>query len=71
MSELIEIMLNGEARDVPAGLNLQSLLEMLELHPRTIVVEQNGQIIPRDRYGDTQVAAGDSVELVHFVGGGK
>ena len=71
MNEMIEVMLNGEARKVPGGMNLERLLEFLELHPRTIVVEQNGQIISRDRLGETQVAAGDALELVHFVGGGK
>jgi thiamine biosynthesis protein ThiS len=34
------------------------------------VVEHNRQIVRRPALGDTALAAGDTVELVHFVGGG-
>lgn len=62
--------MNGDAREIPAGLTVQSLLEHLELQPRLVVVEHNGDILRRERYPETGVASGDSLELVHFVGGG-
>jgi thiamine biosynthesis protein ThiS len=34
------------------------------------VVELNRQIIRRPRLAETALADGDTVELVHFVGGG-
>jgi thiamine biosynthesis protein ThiS len=34
------------------------------------VVERNREIVRRVRLGETMVAEGDSIELVHFVGGG-
>ena len=37
---------------------------------RTVVVELNREIVRRPQLGATTVAAGDSIELVHFVGGG-
>ena len=40
------------------------------LDPRTVVVELNREIVRRPRLGETMLAAGDAVELVHFVGGG-
>ncbi len=68
--ETIEITLNGEERILPAGLTVRGLLQHLDLHERLVVVERNRQIIRRDDYADVEVAAGDTIELVHFVGGG-
>lgn len=66
----IAITLNGEEREVPAGLTVRDLLAHLGLHERLVVVELNREILRRGRYGEVPVSAGDEVELVHFVGGG-
>jgi sulfur carrier protein len=66
----IEVRLNGEVREVPAGLTVEQLIRHLELQPRLVVVERNGEILRRDGYAEVGVAAGDTLELVHFVGGG-
>lgn len=68
--ETIRIMLNGEEREVGAGRTVGQLLADLELHPRMIVVEHNREILDRALYDETEVLAGDTLELVHFVGGG-
>ncbi len=49
---------------------MRSLLDALELHPGTVVVELNREILERDRYGEVEIHDGDTIELVHFVGGG-
>jgi thiamine biosynthesis protein ThiS len=69
MSDL-EIIVNGERRQVPAPSTVADLLRHLELDPRTVVVELNRQIVRRAQLDDTSLASGDTVELVHFVGGG-
>lgn len=69
-SEMIEVQLNGEPRSVAAGQTIEELLESLGLHPRLIVVEHNRLILDRTAYESTAVQAGDTLELVHFVGGG-
>ena len=66
----VSITLNGAARRVPGPTTLAGLLEHLGLDPRTVVVEQNRVIVRRPDLGHTPVAAGDVIELVHFVGGG-
>ncbi len=66
----IEIALNGEARSVPAGLDLVGLLAHLGLQPETVVVEHNRQIVRRNALAGVPVSQGDTVEIVHFVGGG-
>jgi thiamine biosynthesis protein ThiS len=66
----IEIVVNGEPRRIAERATLLDLLESLGLDPRTVVVELNREIVRRPRLGETALAAGDAVELVHFVGGG-
>lgn len=70
MSDEIEIMLNGEPKRVPPLASLEALLRHLGLDPRMVVVEHNRGIVRRPQLAETPIAAGDSVELVHFVGGG-
>ncbi len=69
-AEEIRVRLNGKERDVPAGLTVHGLLEHLELNPALVVVELNRSILDRERYPSQGVEQGDSLELVHFVGGG-
>lgn len=69
MSEL-EILVNGETRRLPGPATAADLLQHLGLDPRAVVVELNRQIVRRPRLAETQLADGDAVELVHFVGGG-
>jgi thiamine biosynthesis protein ThiS len=64
------ITLNGQPRNIPGPATLDDLLRELGLDARTVVVEHNRRIVRRPRLGETALAAGDAVELVHFVGGG-
>ncbi len=66
----MEVVVNGSPRTVRPGVTLLQLLAELELDPRTVVVEHNRRIVRRPALGETPVAAGDAIELVHFVGGG-
>ena len=69
--ETLTLAVNGETREVPRGTTLAELLRSLELDPRMIVVEHNRDIL-RDRaaFDSLELEEGDSLELVHFVGGG-
>lgn len=70
MSGTIQVRLNGKDRQVEAGHSVRSLIESLDLHPSLVVVELNREILDRDAYEDAKVQEGDTIELVHFVGGG-
>lgn len=70
MANEIAVTMNGDSRTVPADLSVEQLLEHLALQPRLVVVEQNGAILRREAYATAAVAEGDTLELVHFVGGG-
>jgi sulfur carrier protein len=67
---MIRVILNGEERELEPGLTVTTLLDHLGLHPRLVVVEHNRHILDRTAFDATEVRAGDSFELVHFVGGG-
>lgn len=64
-------VVNGEERTVAAGSTLGDLLRQLSVHANAVVVEHNREIV-RDRslLDSVVLATGDSVEIVHFVGGG-
>jgi len=69
-TDKIRIRLNGKERELESGHTVTTLLESLELHPGMVVVEMNRDILERQRYRDVGVSDGDTIELVHFVGGG-
>jgi len=61
---------NGELREVPEGLDLGALLDWLKLPRDRVAVERNRVIAPCAEWSKTIVQAGDSLEVVQFVGGG-
>jgi sulfur carrier protein len=67
---LISLTLNGEAHQLAAGATVAELVASLGHEPRTVAVELNGDLLPRGAFAATRLAAGDRVELVHFVQGG-
>jgi len=64
-------VVNGEERTVAAGSTIGDLLRDLAVSADAVVVEHNREIIrDRERLNTMVLATGDSVEIVHFVGGG-
>ena len=66
----MRITLNGEPHELETGTTIASLLDSLGMHPRTVAVEYNGDIVRRDSYSTTPIASGDRLEVVRFVQGG-
>jgi thiamine biosynthesis protein ThiS len=66
----IEILLNGEKKNVPEGLTVIGLVRYLNLVPERLAVEYNSQILKRGSWEKRILSNGDKVEIVHFVGGG-
>ncbi len=69
-ADTIHVRLNGKPREIQPGHTVHSLLESLDLRAGMVVVELNLEILARDSYAECQVQEGDTIELVHFVGGG-
>lgn len=63
------VKVNGTEIDL-AGRTLADYLAAANYDPKRIAAERNGEIVPRNQYGETLLADGDSIEIVSFVGGG-
>lgn len=70
MTPEIRIVVNGEAREVPAGLHVTGLLAHLGLPADRVAIERNLEILPRSQWLSAVVQPGDRFEIVHMVGGG-
>jgi thiamine biosynthesis protein ThiS len=67
----VALTVNGGRREIPDGWTLADLLASLDLDPRMVVVERNATIVrDRDSFARIPLSAGDTLEIVHFVGGG-
>ena len=66
----MQITVNGEAREVDNGITVRGLVEHLGLTDGPVAVERNREVVPRAEHPSTELAAGDVIEIVHFVGGG-
>jgi sulfur carrier protein len=70
MSTSIDVVINGQSRTVNAGTTVAALIGELGLGGRKVAVERNREIVPRAQHAATQLADGDRLEIVTFVGGG-
>jgi thiamine biosynthesis protein ThiS len=66
----VNISLNGEQRQVPDGVTVLGLLDVLKIQPQRVAVELNREIVKKDRYGTTVITEGDDIEVVSFMAGG-
>ncbi len=66
----MNIILNGQPKDIAPASCLGSLIEHLARKPELVIAELNGTIIDRSAWDRTQFKTGDKVELITFVGGG-
>ncbi len=66
----MQITLNGELREIPDGISVAGLLELLALPPARLAVELDRAIVKQADWAARVLHPGACVEIVHFVGGG-
>ena len=64
------IIVNGKERELAGGATVLALLEALQMEIERVAVELNRTILPKNRFAETALTDGDSLEIVQFVGGG-
>ena len=69
MSEM-ELVVNGERRELSDGTTVAALLEQCKVRPELVVVEVNLTILKRAEHASTVLQAGDQIEIVRMIGGG-
>ncbi len=67
---MVQIIINGEQRDVPDQLTIEGLIRHLSLPPDRLAVERNREVVRRAHWSETAVEKDDQIEIIHFVGGG-
>jgi thiamine biosynthesis protein ThiS len=66
----MKLTINGEDREFSSTLTVASLIAQLGMKPDRVAVELNRDLVPRERWDQTQLSDSDRLEIVHFVGGG-
>ena len=66
----IQVTINGAPQQFPVALTFSQLLDELALAGKRLAIERNGEIVPRSRFPEAQLADGDRIEVVIAVGGG-
>jgi thiazole synthase len=67
----MKLVINGDDQLVDGPITLSGLIEQLGMKADRVAVELNLDIVPRQQWLETQLADGDRLEIVHFVGGGS
>jgi sulfur carrier protein len=66
----MKIVINGQEQTF-GPMTLSQLVEHLGMKQDRVAVELNRNIVPRTQWAETNLAEGDQLEIVHFVGGGS
>jgi sulfur carrier protein len=67
---VIKIRLNGKETEIEGSQIVDGLLDSLNINGRQVAVAINGEVLPRSLWSQTEIRAGDSIEIVRAVGGG-
>jgi thiamine biosynthesis protein ThiS len=70
MANNLTISVNGDPMEVPSGTTVAALLQLHHLEAAQIAVELDGNVVQRERWCDTLITPGATLEIVRFVGGG-
>ena len=70
MPQELEITLNGETCSLLTPVTLHEMIRNLGLDEDAVAIERNREIVQRPHWKSTVLQTGDTVEIVHFIGGG-
>lgn len=66
----MNIIINGETKEIAGEINLRELLKLLSLPSERIAIELNREVVRKKDWETIEVRDGDKLEVIHFVGGG-
>ncbi len=69
-SQLINVSINGEPKQVPGDHSVAMLLDWLKINSDRVAVELNKSIVRKRDWEQTTISNGSQIEIVEFVGGG-
>lgn len=66
-----KISVNGKPQELETPISITELIKLNNvLQPSMVTIQLNGQFVNRDEYDRTQVADGDELDFLYFMGGG-
>jgi thiamine biosynthesis protein ThiS len=65
------ITINGKKEEIESEMTISKLLEAKKIRPEVVTIELNDNIIERSRYPELTLKAGDRLEFVYYMGGGR
>ncbi len=66
----MQIIVNGEKKEIEKELNLHELLKRLDLPTERVAIELNKTVVRKKDWEMVKIADSDKIEVIHFVGGG-
>ena len=67
---MINVTINGDAHRLAEELNLTDLLAQFDIESDKVAIEHNLAIVPKSTFDRVMIGDGDTLEIVHFIGGG-
>ncbi len=67
---MAKIQLNGKIIKIKSNLSVESLLKKYKLNNKSVALEYNGKILPKQNFKKKLLKNNDKIEIVHFIGGG-
>lgn len=68
--DMMTVIANSQTYTLQTGSTIADLLQSFNVAPARVVVQLNGNIIPRGDFGATILHEGHQLEIVTLVGGG-
>ncbi len=66
----MNVMINGEAIALDVPVSLQGLIQDLKVDIKNIAITVNNNIVPKSRWHEVHVNAGDDISLFQAIAGG-
>ncbi|MGC8667888.1 MAG: sulfur carrier protein ThiS [Chthonomonadales bacterium] len=67
---MIELTVNGEPVSLDGPVTIADFLASRGIHTQMVVVERNGEIVPRPEFTEVVLKPGDRLEIVQMMAGG-
>ena len=66
----IKIKLNGKSSTIDKNIRLKKYINTIKIPIKKVAIELNHQIVDNNRLNKIKLKNKDTIEIVHFIGGG-
>ena len=66
----IKIKLNGKSSTIDKNISLKKYINTIKIPIKKVAIELNHQIVDKNTLNKIKLKNNDTIEIVHFIGGG-